>query len=223
MEQEMHIARHAVRVENLVVTFAGDTVIDGLSLEIERGEKLSVTGKSGSGKTTLLKCLMGFVAPESGSVTVNGIGVSDSMTWKARRQLAWVPQSPPVIENTVEEFLKVQFSYRINSRLAFKQKEAQELFERFHLLPGVMGMRLADLSGGELQRVAIVSALLLDRNVILLDEPTSALDDKSKKAVCDYFMGLEHKTVVAVSHDKNGVYFRDNTISLEKGDAPDGS
>ena len=178
------------------------------------GEKALLTGPSGCGKSTVLRCLLGFVAPEAGSVHIQGQPLIEHSVWSLRRHLAYVDQEPDLGTETIAEILERPFHYRANARLRGNIERVPELFERFGLVPSLLDKEAGDLSGGEKQRIALIAAVLLDRSIFLLDEATSALDKASKKIVIDYFRTRDDVTALFVAHDSEWFSFVDQVVQV---------
>ena len=208
----------AIRIDELTVRFGEQPVLERFSLGLETGAKATLTGRSGSGKSTVLRCIMGFVVPEAGAVHIEGERLTGESVWRLRAKLAYVAQEPDLGAGTVREVLERPFGYRANAHLEDNLAQAPALFERFLLPQALLDKDVTALSGGEKQRVAVISCLLLDRRIVLLDEASSALDDAAAEAVAGYFRARENLTVLSVSHDRRGFYFSDHTIALPGGD-----
>jgi len=208
----------AIRVDNLTVRFGEQPVLEGVSLGLETGAKASLTGPSGSGKSTVLRCIMGFLVPDAGAVYVEGERLTVETVWRLRTKLAYVAQEPDIGAGTVREILQRPFRYRANAHIEDNLAHAPALFERFLLPQALLDKDVTALSGGEKQRVAVISCLLLGRRIVLLDEASSALDDAAAEAVAGYFRARENLTVLSVSHDRRGFHFSDHTIALPGGD-----
>ena len=191
----------AIRIESLRIAFHGKTLLDDFSLALASGRRLTITGPSGSGKSSLLKCLLGFLRPAGGAIEILGTRLDAASVWRIRRNIAWVAQEPDLGDGTARQAIERPLSYRSNRPLAPNLARVEELAKRFLLEPGVLDRPVAKLSGGEKQRVAILSALLLDRPVLLLDEASSALDAASRGAVADYLAGQTAATILSVSHN----------------------
>lgn len=204
----------ALDIDNLTVRFGPRPVIQGFSLTLAPGEKATLTGPSGSGKSTILRCVLGFVVPERGVISIDGERLTVATVWPLRRKLAYVAQEPDLGEGRVQDILERPFSYRANTALRANLDQAPALFERFLLPAALTRDDIATLSGGEKQRVAIVSALLLERAIFLLDEAASALDAASKQAVADFFRAREDLTVLSVAHDTQGFALSKKIIEL---------
>ena len=204
----------ALEAREIGVRFGQQVVLRGLSLLLETGEKALLTGPSGCGKSTVLRCFLGFVVPETGSVHIEGKELPPASVWSLRRQVAYVAQEPDLGTGTAQEAIERPFHFRANVGLRGNLGRVPELFERFRLDRGLLDKDVGDLSGGEKQRIALISAILLDRPVFLLDEITSALDKASKQAVSDYFRSREDATMLAVTHDPEAFSFVPRVIEL---------
>ncbi len=204
----------ALQAKDVTVRFNGQTVLRDFSMALKVGEKAVLTGPSGCGKSTVLRCLLGFVAPESGTILVAGTALTAETVWSLRRHVAYVGQEPELGSGAVRQILERPFHYHANATLKDNLQRAPELFETFGLAPSLLDKDASDLSGGEKQRVALVSVLLLDRRIFLLDEITSALDPTSKDAVLDTFRRRHDVTALFVAHDTERFSFADEVISL---------
>jgi ABC-type iron transport system FetAB ATPase subunit len=207
-------AANALETRDVTIRFNGQTVLQGFSMMLKVGEKAVLTGPSGGGKSTVLRCLLGFVAPESGTVAIGDTPLTAETVWTLRRRVAYVGQEPELGGGLVRQVLERPFHYRANAALKGNLQRAPDLFETFGLARSLLDKEAGDLSGGEKQRVALVSALLLDRPIFLLDEITSALDPASKDAVIGYFRRRDDVTVLFVAHDTERFAFADKVVSL---------
>jgi putative ABC transport system ATP-binding protein len=196
------------------VRFGETTPIRDLSFQVERGERVVITGESGRGKSTLLKCLLGLTIPESGEILVDGTPLNGETVWSLRRLIAYLPQEPELGEGTLQQWLEHPFTFKANAHLKGNLSKIPELLNSLLLPSSLLDADVATLSGGEKQRAALIAALLLDREVLLLDEPSSALDDKSGLEVVSLLNSLENKTIIAVSHDEKILRMADRVIPL---------
>jgi len=204
----------AIEIAGLRVRHGERTVLDGFSLAMARGEKVTLTGPSGAGKSTVLKCVLGLVVPAAGEITVLGHPVDGQGVWTARRHLAYVAQEPDLGSGTVRETLERPFAYRANAARRGNLARLPGLLARFGLGEDMADKAMPTLSGGEKQRVALISAILLDRPVILLDEASSALDQANKQAVADYLREADGLTVLSVSHDAEWLGFSRRVVAM---------
>jgi putative ABC transport system ATP-binding protein len=207
----------AIEIDNLTVRFNGRAVLDAFSLRLGVGQKATLTGRSGSGKTTVLRCLLGFVVPDAGAIRIDGEALTARSVWWLRTKLAYVAQEPDLGEGTVRDVLERPFDYSANAHLRENLSHVDELFGAFLLPAGLLGDEITTLSGGEKQRVALVSALLLDRRILLLDEASSALDKTSEKAIAAFLASRADLTVLSVSHNPEGFHFADQIVELPGG------
>lgn len=204
----------ALEAKDVTVRFGGQIVLRDFSMALQASEKAVLTGPSGCGKSTVLRCLLGFVFPEGGTVLIAGTPLTAETVWRLRLQIAYVGQEPDLGGGPVHQVLERPFHYHANAALRSNLQRAPELFETFHLAPSLLDKEAGDLSGGEKQRVALVSALLLDRRILLLDEVTSALDATSKDAVADYLRSRDDVTALFVAHDTDRFSFVDQVVTL---------
>jgi osmoprotectant transport system ATP-binding protein len=197
----------------------GGAGIGPLDLAVERGETVAVIGESGSGKSTLLRLVLGLVAPERGEVRVAGRPVSTGDDG-LRRRIGYVVQGGALFphltaaENAALVARHLGWSRpRIAARLA-------ELARLVRLDGEVLGRYPRALSGGQAQRVALVRALFLDPEILLLDEPLGALDPLTRALLQDDLRRLFEdlgKTVVLVTHDLAEAAFLMRRIVLLRG------
>ena len=196
--------------------------LDDVSLTIEDGEFVAVTGESGSGKSTLLNLIGALDAPTQGKIYVGGqdiSGFSEEQAAKFRREnVGFVFQG---------FYLEESFSVLVNVEIPLilrgadeKEREARarEMLEKFDLADKA-GAMPAQLSGGQMQRVCIARALAGGAKLVLADEPTGTLDSVSGSAVIDVFRKLaeEGVTIVMVTHNKEFAARCDRIIELKDG------
>jgi putative ABC transport system ATP-binding protein len=205
-----------IRIVNLTVKFAGRTVFENINATIRAGRKIQVTGSSGSGKSTLLKCLQGFI-PAGGDIYYNDQKLCPENIWQLRLNTAYIPQEPIFQYPTVLSQLKAPFSFKANCDISFNEQKLGELLKKFSLPHSIKNASCGDLSGGEKQRVAVISAILLERPVMLFDEPTSALDAASREAMLDMLKNLHRTAAVIVSHDPTISGIADGYLDIETG------
>lgn len=197
-------------VQNVVYRYNADVVaLKGLSLAIQRGERIAVLGANGSGKSTLLRLLDGLYFPDSGSIAAFGEPLTeerlqdDTFAFAFRRRVALVFQNPDVQLFSPTVFDEVAFGPLQlrwpKDQIRRKVNETLDLLEISHL----KDRSPHRLSGGEKKRVALASVLILDPEVLLMDEPTAALDPKSQSMVVDFLIGWSGgaKTVITATHD----------------------
>ncbi|GAB4291956.1 MAG: ATP-binding cassette domain-containing protein [Myxococcota bacterium] len=211
----------AVIIEALSVRFGERAIISDFSLILPVGKHVVIEGESGSGKSTILKCILGFVVPEKGQILIGGEELNRENVWALRRKIGFVQQEAEFKQGSVLEILKRPFAFKANRGDEFSETAVKELFDKFKLSERLLKEDIQSLSGGEKQRVAIISALLMRRPIYLMDEVTSALDDESKECILDYFKEQKGLTILSVAHDKVYNSFADRVIQLDsnRGDA----
>ncbi len=190
-----------IELRNIFLRYNEHYLFSELSMKLPAGANLLIKGDSGAGKTSILRLILGLVQPEQGSVFVDGKILDKDNVWMLRGMMAYVSQDMSLGQGRVEAFIKEVFGFRRNRKLCYARSEVTRLLQHFGLGESTLDNRLEDLSGGELQRVAIITSLLLKRPIYLLDEITSALDRRMKEKVAEYFLQLDDTTLVVVSHD----------------------
>jgi len=197
------------------------TVLDGVSLDVARGETVAVAGPSGSGKSTLLGLLAGLDTPTAGTITVAGVEVTrlgEAALARFRRDtLGYVFQSYHLIPTlTAAENVGVPLDLAGSAGAASRAAELLAgvgLAERAHHYP-------AQLSGGEQQRVALARAMALDPPLLLADEPTGNLDSATGAVIVDLLFALNRErgtTLLLVTHDAALAERADRVVSLRDG------
>lgn len=184
---------------------AAGVVLEGLDLEIAAGETVALVGRSGAGKSTLLKLINGLIAPDRGSVVVEGRDTRDWNRFDLRRRIGYVLQEIALFPHmTVAENIAVvpRLLGWDASRIAARTAEMLRLVG---LAPETYAQRPAlELSGGQRQRVGVARALAADPPILLMDEPFGALDPVTRAELHREFRGIQatlRKTVIIVTHD----------------------
>lgn len=212
-----------IRIENLTKSFGELQVLKGVSLEVKRGEVISIVGPSGAGKTTLLQLIGTLDRPDSGSIFFDGEDLarmsSKRLAAFRNRHIGFVFQ----FHQLLPEFTALE-NIIIPALIAGRdRKEAEK--EAFELL-GMMniadraGHKPAEMSGGENQRVAVARALINHPDVVLADEPSGSLDSRNKEELHKLFFDLRDKfgqTFIIVTHDDALASFTDRTIRMVDG------
>jgi putative ABC transport system ATP-binding protein len=185
---------------------AGDRVLfRGLDLDLHDGEVIAVRGPSGSGKTTLLRTLCRLQEPAAGTVAL-GDDDAAAIGWSAwRRRVCLVPQLPVMLTSSVADEVRHALGYRTSRDLpAHDPARGRRLLDALRLADILDDHAPDDLSVGQKQRLALVRALLLDPDVLLLDEPTSALDPDAAEALREVVrreVSNRPAAVLLVTHD----------------------
>ncbi|WP_075877011.1 amino acid ABC transporter ATP-binding protein [Merdibacter massiliensis] len=217
-----------IQVVNLHKSFNDLEVLKGVSEEIHKGEVVSIIGPSGSGKSTFLRCLNLLETPDKGQVIFEGVDITDKNIDidKHRQKMGMIFQHFNVFPHlTVLENITLAPTLELGVSKAEAEKNACALLEKVGLLDK-KDEYPRKLSGGQKQRLAIVRALAMNPDVILMDEPTSALDPEMVKDVLDVIKELADQgmTIVIVTHEmafakqiSDRVFFMDQGIIQEKG------
>jgi ABC-type iron transport system FetAB ATPase subunit len=169
-------------VHTLTVGVEGRPLLRHLTAEVRPGERLGVVGPSGCGKTTLLRTLAGLVDPLEGRACLHGHHGSTFGWPEWRRRVTLVSQQPVMLPGDVRDNLRRPFAYRGQGR-AYDEGRLRDWFGRVQLDPACLGQEAKTLSVGQRQRVALLRALAIEPEVLLLDEPTGALDAEAAQAV----------------------------------------
>src|ERR1700747_372330 len=215
-----------IRMNGVKKVFHTDEVethaLDGIQLEIARGEYLAIAGPSGCGKSTLLAILGLLDSPTEGSYELNGKSVADlklaDRTRIRNREIGFIFQAFNLIGDlTVYENVELPLTYR-SMAAAERKKRVQEVLERVGMAHR-MKHYPSQLSGGQQQRVAVARALVGQPSILLADEPTGNLDSKNSEAVVDLLRQLhrEGATICMVTHDPRYASIADRTIHLFDG------
>ncbi len=203
-----------IKLQDIDLQLGGKQVFRQLNLEVSTGEKVLIRGPSGSGKSTLLRLILGFQQPDEGAVWVGGAVLSSKNVWALRRRMAFVPQELSMGFGQVSGLFRDVLGFRANRHLTYREEQVLAYFETFGLEQAKLEQDIRQLSGGEKQRVALILALLLDRELYLLDEVTSAIDAALRNSVIDYLVRLEGKSLIVVSHDPGWEAFGFREIKL---------
>jgi putative ABC transport system ATP-binding protein len=212
-----------VKIENLIKRYdhAGVIALDGINLEIKKGEFVSIMGPSGSGKSTLLNMIGALDQADEGSIQVSGQNLMEKKDFSSFRskEIGFIFQLHNLITNlTASENVQIPMLQTNNSDEEMV-KRATELLGSVNL-----GNRVdqvpTKLSGGERQRIAIARALVNHPSIILADEPTGALDSKMGDIILELLREIHEKenmTLILVTHEEYVAKKADRIISMMDG------
>lgn len=189
-----------IGIDDISVRFEGKSILNNVSLSVEEGDFMAITGPNGGGKTTLLRVMLRLLKPDSGKVTY----YRDEKPTK-RLRIGYLPQKSNIDTRfpiTVEEVIK---SGQITGLFNRRSPEQDEDFRRIVDLCGVeeyLNRTVGVLSGGQLQRTLLARALVADPEVIVLDEPLSYVDKSFERQIYSMMEDLaKSHTIVLVSHE----------------------
>lgn len=192
----------SVIFQDVTLQWEDKPVISHFSCEIPEGSRAVFSAPSGRGKSTLLKSLAGFLMPAAGEIRVLGYVVKPAGIHKIRQELSYVPQDFPFSKRTCD-FISLPFTFTANRHLKPSEEDVFRLFDALLLDRSTYTKPMTEISGGEKQRVALATALLLKKKILLLDEPVASLDSKSRARVIDVVAKLNNVTVISASHDRD--------------------
>jgi len=212
-----------IQLRDITKSFGSLQVLRGISLDVERGEVLSIVGPSGAGKTTLLQIMGTLDRPDTGTVTIDGTQVERlaerELAAFRNRHIGFVFQFHQLLpeftalENVLIPALIAGRSRREATQAAREMLGLLGLAERAEHKPN-------ELSGGEKQRVAVARALINRPSVVLADEPSGSLDTRHKEELHQLFFDLRRElgqTFVIVTHDEGLARMTDRTVHLVDG------
>lgn len=211
-------------ISNVSKSFGDQRVLDGIDLQIQKGEILVVLGESGTGKSVLLKNIMGLLKPDQGSIAIDGVDIvnlKEKELLKIRKKIGYLFQ-----EGALYDFMNVY------ENIAFPLREHEHLTssaikEKVHNilklvdLSGVENKLPSELSGGMRKRVGLARSIILDSKILLCDEPTSGLDPIRSRDISDLIHDVSKKlncTTVITSHDiQNSFRIADRVALVRQG------
>tara|TARA_Y100000389_G_C17454336_1_gene517041 strand:+ start:1099 stop:2835 length:1737 start_codon:yes stop_codon:yes gene_type:complete len=213
-----------IEIQNLSYSYSSSNVpsIIDLSLTINKGEMVGIIGKSGSGKSTLINLLMGLLMTEKNSIFIDKKPINEILnSWQ--KDIGYVPQSL----NLNDESIKNNIAFGIPNHLIDENKIRKSLdFAKLNNLissksKGInsrVGEMGSQLSGGQLQRIAIARAVYNDPSILIFDEATSALDSVIENEIINDLKDIkENKTIILVSHKPSTLKYCDKVIEIKNG------
>jgi len=228
-----------IEFKDVSFTYGGRSknAINGVDLEIKKGQSVALVGRSGSGKTTLAKLLMRFYDIDSGEITIDGVNIKDFTKSTLRGFVGVVPQEPILFNNTIAYNIGYGFGQgrrtgsdpvkqparkgsdlseiRAASKLANIDDFIESLKKKYDTEVGERGVKL---SGGQKQRLAIARMILSDPDIVVFDEATSHLDSESEKLIQDAFWkARKGKTTIIIAHRLSTIMRADKIVVMEHG------
>ena len=201
-----------IRIVDLYKSFGGNRVLQGVNLEVERGETLVIIGQSGSGKSILIKHLIGLITPDKGEIFVDDVeitGLSEEDRYKIRRKFAMLFQGAALFDS-LTVLQNVRFGL---DRYTDHSHETREELARLALhrvgLRGIENLMPHELSGGMKKRVGLARAIAYNPEIILYDEPSTGIDPIRADAINDLILQMKKDlkvTSIVITHDIISTY-----------------
>jgi len=202
-----------IQYQDIYKAFGKKKIFEGLDLQIEKGETLTIIGGSGTGKSVLLKLLIGLLYPDSGAILFDGADVTqlpEEGLRAVRKRVSMVFQGSALFDSlTVGE--NIAYPLRENMRELSEDEIRARVANKLELvnLAGIEQMKPSDLSGGMRKRVGLARAIATDPEVILWDEPTTGLDPISTRVIDELIVSMKKTlgaTSVVVTHDMDSAF-----------------
>ena len=212
-----------IEVRNVTFAYGATPALNDVSLAVPDASSVALMGASGSGKSTLLHCLAGVLAPDSGSVSLDGVNVGDLGDKQRSRlrlkQMGVVFQFGDLVpELTLVENVMLPLQL-LGVRQGLARERAMDLLATLGIAD-IAGSRTGAVSGGQAQRAAVARALVHEPRLVLADEPTGALDSVNAEAVLDALVDLTRRsetTLVVVTHDNLVASHLDTLVTMRDG------
>jgi phospholipid/cholesterol/gamma-HCH transport system ATP-binding protein len=202
------MAEAKIVLDGLAKSFGGRAVLDGMNLTVEKGESLAIIGQSGSGKSVTLKCILGLIAPDAGSILIDGeevVGATGARLERIRAKFGMLFQGSALFDS-MPIWRNVTFALTHGQRIEASRmrKIAEENLERVGLDSRILDLRPSELSGGMQKRVALARAIAPRPEIIFFDEPTTGLDPIRADVINDLIVSLVDDlgvTALTITHD----------------------
>lgn len=204
-----------IELKNISKSFKDQVILKDINITIHKGDFIMVTGASGSGKSTLLNIIGKLESFDSGTITFSDSDLNAYNDLKLRKDIfAYIFQNYALVDN---------YSVKNNLKIVAKSKKNspyEEVLKKVGLSKLILDKKIAQLSGGEQQRVAISRVLLKKYEILLADEPTGNLDNKNKHEVYKLLSDINKlgKTIICVSHDDDLSDYANRIIVLRDGE-----
>ena len=224
---------YILEANRIVKKFHKVDAVNGISLQVKKGEIIAIIGPSGSGKSTFLRCLNNLETVNGGSVFVDGIPFVEEGKYKPEREVRTICTKMGMVFQNFNLFPhKTVLQNITEAPIVVKKIDKEQAIQRARTLLADVGLAgkedsyPAQLSGGQQQRVAIARALAMEPEILLFDEPTSALDPELTGEVLNVMRSLaeKHNTMLVVTHEMgfarevaSRVLFMDNGTVIEEG------
>jgi len=212
-----------IDLENVHLAFGEKVILDGIWLEVDRGETLVVMGGSGTGKSTILRIILGLLEPDAGHVYVHGVNIvhaNQEVLDQVRGQIGMVFQGGALFDSlTVGENLAFRLHDEGNHAEDEIERLVKEKLSFVNLEPSVKNLMPAELSGGMRKRVAIARAVMGSPQIVLYDEPTTGLDpitSETINALINKLRDQQNVASIVVTHDIGSALTVGNRFAMLK-------
>jgi len=213
----------SIELQDVSFSYKDKKILEGINISIPAGSFTAIIGPSGSGKTTTLDLIIGLLQPDSGTLLVDGIPLSELDMHRWRRTIGYVPQETVLLHDSVLNNVALGDTEISEADVISALQEAgawdfvEKLPEGIHDLVGERGGKL---SGGQRQRIMIARALVHRPQLLIMDEATSALDPQSETAICETLSKLQGAhTILAISHQPALLDAAERAYRLQEGRA----
>ena len=219
--RDVHFSYDKVFNKSDKAEILSNTVLEGVNLDIKKGENIVITGKSGAGKSTLMYLLMRFFDPDKGAVYLFGKNMRNMKPEDVRKNIAYVPQDVYIFHGTILDNLRLGKpdasidEIKEAAKVAVADGFISEMKDGYN---SFIGERGTTLSGGQKQRLAIARALVTGADIIIMDEAVSNLDSESES---EFRIALENiskqKTIITIAHRNSTIMAAKRVVILEDG------
>lgn len=209
---------HILELEDISYIVKEKEILKNISLSIEKGSFLTISGPSGSGKSTLLKIIASIISPTSGTISYKNKLMDEYEMTDYRKEVSYSFQNASLFGETVKENLAFPFEIR---GAKFNQYQVEEALEMVQLPESYLDKEVATLSGGEKQRIALIRNIIFLPEVLLLDEVTSSLDTENRRIIGHAIRQLNKEketTVLWVTHNEEEIQESDYKIEMVNGE-----
>lgn len=199
------VGNGSVSIENVTFSYKEKPVLENFSLEVKKGETVTITGRTGAGKSTLFKLLLGLYKPQKGRIIISGLEADSIPDSERRKIISCVEQHFKRVPGTVKDQITL-FDPYVTDQMVKDAISLVGLSEKVRSLPHGYETECTDglFSEGEWELIAIARAVVSDPKVLLLDEVTAFLDSGTEKIVLDALgKASKGRTVISISHRKN--------------------
>lgn len=224
--KELKMITGNIEFKNLSFSYDGENnVLDNISFNIKKGERVGFVGLSGSGKSTIFNLITKLYPVNEGEILIDGININDISYSSLRSNITYIPQSPYIFNLSILDNLKIGNPSATMKEIIEACKKAN-IFDRIMAFENgfdtILGESGVILSGGEKQRLAIARCLLKNTNILLFDEATSSLDNITQDSIQKAIYGIDNsKTILIIAHRLSTIVHCNKIILVDNGNIVD--